>query len=114
MAAELRRLAEAGCDLRNGYVCGTLDLSHGGDYPQPVSSTAAEAWAELCHGVTCVSVWPDGEDHNCVRYDEPGRMHPLQHAPLMFAPAELEGMEYDQIGQLREKCDRLVIVEDGR
>ena len=113
MASLLRALAAEGTDLRNGYVPDTMDLSTGARCDEaPVSPKAPEAWAQLCTGITCISVWPDGEPGACVRYDEPGRMHPLHDAPLIFAPGALESMEYDQIGQLREKCDRVIVVMD--
>lgn len=110
MAAILRDLATKGTDLRNGYVVGTLDLSQ--PPPHPASETAADEWAEVCRSITCISVWPDEEEWNCVRFDDPGQMHPAHHAPIIFAPAALEGMDYDQIGQLARKCDRLIIVEE--
>jgi hypothetical protein len=107
MVRELQRLATSGTDLRNGYVLATLDLSQGGEYPQAVSATAAEAWAELCRGITCISVWPDGKPFGCIRFDERGTMHPMHRAPIMFVPATVGA---DTIRQLGRKTDRLIII----
>ncbi|OFW05630.1 MAG: hypothetical protein A3H96_11255 [Acidobacteria bacterium RIFCSPLOWO2_02_FULL_67_36] len=76
------------------------------DRDQELPATA-RAWARLCHGITCVSVFPDG-----VRYDEPGTMHPLQHAPLTFVAADVVGDECGTIGYLRRHADRVLVVRD--
>jgi hypothetical protein len=61
-------------------------------------------------GIRCVSVFnsPDGAH---LRYDEPGTMHPMQRW-VMFAPAQLAGYKYDQIGQLRRRSVRVIVVRD--
>lgn len=81
-----------------------------GDRESERRATAC-AWANMCHGITTVSVCYHGTEHgHGVRYDQPGSMHPMHHCPLMFVPKELADHEYDQIGQLRRKADRLLVV----
>lgn len=71
----------------------------------------AIAWANMCRGITTVSVLclTGGA---IMRYDEPGSMHPRQSAALLFVPAALGGYDYDQIGQLRRRAERVLIVSD--
>src|SRR5688500_2996949 len=104
---------EIGVDLRNGYVDATLDLSspYDPEIGHAQSPTAARAWARLCDGIICISVDAGGSLRDgYVRYDQPGSMAPSQRAELMFAPASLGGYEYDQIGQMRERADRVLVV----
>lgn len=103
MAAILSALAAGGLDLRNGYVRDTDD-----------PATAPYTWARACRSITCISV--DARrtlrDDNCVRYDEPGSMHPMHRAEILFAPETLARYEYDQIGQLRRHAVRVLVVRD--
>lgn len=86
--------------------------------PADESRATARAWERACRQITCISVLPgsyyDRADNLVeglsVRYDEPGSMHPLQRADILFAPEALEGHEYDQIGQLRKHAQRVLIV----
>lgn len=99
MAALLHRMAAEGLDLSNDCVY------EGADTP--------EAWAARCRGICTVSVLADGATpHGMVRYDDPGSMHPMHHAAVLFAPSSLRRYDYDQIGQLRGKADRLLVVRD--
>lgn len=77
------------------------------DEPRAIAST----WANMCCGIVTVSVLrePDGAS---MRYDDPGAMHPMQRAALLFAPASLRHYDYDQIGQLRRRAERVLIVSD--
>lgn len=93
MATILLALCQEGLNLRNGFVQGTMS----GD-PQ----TTSAAWAGLCRGNTCISI-VDGR----VRYDEPGSMHPLMYADVIFAPEGLPGAPYKF---LRQHARRVLIV----
>lgn len=99
MSACLQAMADAGLDLGNDCV---MDAS-------------PEKWARMCHGLTCVSVLADGAaPHGQVRYDDPGSMHPMHYAAVMFAPAALaDDEEHDPVGYLRRHCKRLVLVNEG-
>lgn len=109
MADILSALQADGLDLRNGYMRGTVVY----DGPDGDTGTAtdqqhhgaARAWANACAGITCISV--DGY----VRYDEPGSMT-YDRRELIFAPAHLATLEYDQVGQLRRRADRVLVVRD--
>lgn len=107
MADILARLADLGLDLDNGWQGRRPDGDH------------AAAWTEMCCGIRVVSVIAaeDGllarrgsSNPGDIRYDDPGAMHPLLRAALMFAPATLAELPYDQIGQLRRKADRVFLV----
>ena len=101
MRAILHSLAHAGLDLANPYVSDTL----GGD--------AADAWVRACRDIRVISVDARGLRDGYVRYDEPGSMHPMQRAELMFVSAALGDYDYDQIGQMRRHADRVLIVQDN-
>jgi len=74
MAILLRNYAAAGLDLGNDCVM------PGKDTP--------EDWAQSCRGILCISVLADGATpHGQVRYDDPGSMHPMHQAEIIFAPA---------------------------
>lgn len=82
----------------------------------------ADGWANMCRGITVVSVLEDGQaftaraassNPGSIRYDDPGSMHPMLRAAVMFAPADLADMPYDQIGQLRRRAGRVLIVTGG-
>lgn len=73
----------------------------------------AQAWTSACSGITCISVMSGG-DGLSVRYDQPGTMHPLHRAEVIFAPESLERHEYDQIGQLRQHAKRVLVVRGPR
>lgn len=82
-------------------------------------SAMARAWANRCTGILCISVLRGSyyvgdalTDGLTVRYDEPGSMHPMQRADLLFAPAELAHYDYDQIGQLRGRANKVLVVRD--
>lgn len=103
MAGILDHLALRGLELNNGW-----------------GGPDAAGWAESCAGINVISVLADEDspvaramssNPGSIRYDSPGSMHPQLRATLMFAPSELADMPYDQIGQLRDKCDRLLVVE---
>ncbi len=119
MADILTALAADGVCLANGYVLDTVTYDDRGRpvldadrWPVVNVLRAARAWANMCRGICCISVDHTGLRDGQVRYDDPGSMHPQQHASLLFAPAHLGDMEYDQIGQLREHADRVLIVRD--
>lgn len=111
-------------DLNNGW-CGiphmTVDAA---GQPQPTEPPAAElaaAWAKMCRGIQVISVLADSDpvaarlassNPGAIRYDDPGSMHPQLRATLMFAPAEMADHPYDQIGQLRRKARRVLVVSD--
>ena len=108
-------LGHWGFDLRNDCVPETWDYDRDGNpvmEQNPVQiSRAACRWANMCRGITVVSVAPrHAYPHGSVRFDSPGAMAPGQRAVLMFAPEELGGYEYDQIGQLRRKAWRVLVV----
>jgi len=117
MVAILQALADEGLDLSNPYVeetCAWRRVEEGwGWLPDGPAApeTAAAVWTERCRGIDVISVG-EGLRDGQVRYDQPGSMHPLQHAALIFAAAELEDSEHDQIGQLARHADRALIVED--
>lgn len=99
MRAILAALEAQGLDLRNPYVAGSL------------TTDAPTAWERACRGITVVSVDARGSMRDgYVRYDEPGSMHPMQCAELLFAPAALREYEHDQIGQLRRHAERVLLV----
>lgn len=98
MAGLLRRLASEGLDLSNDCV------PPGGDTP--------EGWAARCTGICTVSVLADGATpHGAVRYDDPGSMHPMHQAALMFAPADLAA-DNSTLAYLRSHASRVLIVDD--
>lgn len=77
MVEILAAIGEAGVPLANGYVPGTMydtDWHEHSDHRR-----AARAWEQICRDSTVISVGADLRDGN-VRYDQPGSMHPLQHA----------------------------------
>ena len=79
------------------------------DDPADERRAVATAWERACRDITCISVMHD-RDGIGVRYDEPGSMHPMQQAELIFVAEALGGYEYDQIGQMRRHAKRLLIV----
>jgi hypothetical protein len=99
----LSLLAARGADLSaDGYAPGGNDLP--------------TAWAALCDDITTVSL-TDGDpgapasiNQGTIRYDQPGQMYPGFFVTLMFAPSTLRDLPYDQIGQLRRRCRRLLVV----
>jgi hypothetical protein len=119
MADILADLTAAGVNLCNDCMMGTVQWDYaagGAGIPVGQSPTAPLIWANACRRTTCISVMPpDGGAptyHGQVRYDEPGSMHPMHRADVIFAPADLEGYDYDQIGQLRRKARRVLVVRD--
>lgn len=75
----------------------------------------ADAWSRACTGITVISVWgPRGDEYpGGIRFDMPGSMHPLQHADLMFVAARLGDYDHDQIGLMRRKAHRVLIISDA-
>ena len=72
----------------------------------------AEAWADMCKGITCVSVLPTSyyvgdelREGLGVRHDEPGSMHPHHRAVVMFVPESLADKRY-----VRGKAARVLVV----
>lgn len=114
-------LAVAGLDLRNDCVHDTWDYeADPGGYLTPVAvqspgqiARAARVWANAIQDITVISILPRGcTHHGQVRYDEPGRMAPLQHAMLALMSASQVGREHDPIGYMRRHADRVLIVAD--
>jgi hypothetical protein len=97
MSDILTALGAAGLDLRNGFL--------------PPALTTPDAWADRCGGIECISVDAGGGLRDgYIRFDQPGSMHPMQYAQVLFAPAELAGHEYDQIGQMQAHAERVLVV----
>lgn len=76
----------------------------------------AAEWTRACRGITIISVLADTDsprvrytssNPGAIRFDEPGSMHPMLRATLMFAPATMQEHTYDY---LRQRCRRLLIV----
>lgn len=125
--AEMReilvRLAGAGLDLRNTHVRDTvpvIDWQPGWTIAEHQAAQLAEiaadetwharqaeAWTRVCCGIECVSLSMGGLRDGYVRYDEPGRMRPGQHADLTFAPSTLGDYDY-----LHQHADLVLIVEE--
>lgn len=102
MAAILDDLAAVGLHLDNGW-----------------GGPDAAGWAKMCKDITVISILTDTDapearnassNPGSIRYDDPGSMHPMMYASLMFAPAALE----DLVGQLRRRADVVLVVDDGR
>jgi hypothetical protein len=114
MASILDDLAAAGLHLGNDCVPTTWLYDADGIATGP-SPDASRAWAEACRGITCISVMPaDGGGatwHGHVRYDQPGSLHPMHQAEVMFVSSEQEGRRYDPIGYLRGHAKRVLIVD---
>jgi len=100
-----------------------LDNGWGGSAGKAGAPAAelASAWADTCRGINVISVLADSEspaarnassNPGSIRFDDPGSMHPLLRATLMFAPAALAQMPYGQIARLRTLAKRVLIVED--
>lgn len=105
MGAILMGLVEARLvNLCNSYVlhtCGDDILA------------ASVAWTKACRHITCISVDSRGLRDGQVRYDEPGRMHPLQHSELTFAPDGMRDAEPGSgstLAYLRRHADRVLVV----
>lgn len=100
-------IIECRLDVQNDYMA--RSKGHPRHLPVP-APTVAEAWAEACRDITCVSVVADeSASDKYIRYDQPGSIDPMMHATLMFAPDGLDDYDY-----LRQHCDRLLIVEETR
>lgn len=84
METLLLALHEAGLDLSNAYVANS----------QKSPEIAAVAWAKSVEGITIISASIEGRglghSDGCVRYDQPGSMHPMQKAEVMFVPENIE------------------------
>jgi hypothetical protein len=99
---------------------GLVELDNGWQ-PRRDHGDHAQAWTDACCGICVISVLSERDpvaarlassNPGSIRYDEPGSMHPLLRATLMFAPASLADHPYDQIGQLRAKAKRVLVVTD--
>lgn len=98
MAALLEDFARIGLSLANDCIL------PGRDSPTE--------WARACCGLTLISVLAHGTTpHGSVRYDEPGSLHPLHHAAVMFVPLPLS--QRDETGYLARHCRRLLRVRAG-
>lgn len=108
MAARLRALFQSGSIAPNEW-CGEIGAEE----------DMADAWARVCNGITLVSVlapWPEGSEARCsssnpgdIRFDQPGTLHPMTRAELMFVP---DGLGEDTLEWLAEKTAALFIVKD--
>lgn len=84
---------------------------------RPTVEELAQGWAE-CARHRIVSVLADtdprlGSNPGDIRYDDGlGPMHPLMRATIMFASARYRDSEYDQVGQMRERARRVLLVRD--
>lgn len=81
------------------------------------SIETATAWANACEGIRCVSVLVDSDGDYQVRYDDPGSMHPLQHAELTFVPSAIDDGRTDggsAIEYMRRHADRVLLVSGER
>lgn len=102
----------------------------GGAWVEPITEDAAatarvereataKAWADMCRGITCISVLPtvywvgQEERHGPgVRFDAPGSMHPLQQAQIIFVP-ESAAQRRETLAYLRRHAERVLIVQGG-
>lgn len=89
MQALLLALHGAGLDLGNNYVASS----------QQSPEIAAAAWAKAVDGITFISASMGGRGlahvDGWVRYDQPGSMHPMQHAEISFVSEELARGDHD-------------------
>lgn len=98
MRAILVSLEARGLSLANAYIRDTL------------GQQAPRAWERACHGITCISVDARGSLRDGqVRYDEPGSMHPQQHAELLFVAAAAAERRAT-LAYLRAHADRVLVV----
>jgi len=69
-------------------------------------------WVERCKDVTCVSlIVVEGVDGRCgleLRYDEPGSLHPEQHALLTICPPAVR--DHDDGRYMRQHADRVLFL----
>lgn len=74
--------------------------------------TTPEQWVERCQGVTCVSlivvVDHEGRCGLTLRYDEPGSLHPGQHALVTICPPAVR--EHDNGRHMRQHADRVLFL----
>lgn len=106
----LTDLAGHGLNMNNGW-CGIPQPTN------PPASDLAAAWTKMCEGIRVISVLADTDsprvrysssNPGSIRYDDPGSMHPMLRATLMFATADLA----EQMGHLRRKAKRVLVVRD--
>jgi len=98
----LEALAHDGLDLANPYIHATETR---------ILPDAAQAWVDHCHGLVCISVDARGRLRDgYVRYDEPGSMHPMQHAELTFVPADIGD---STVTYMRRHADRVLLVRSA-
>jgi len=72
--------------------------------PEELTGQAMEHLRDIA--CLCLVPWADSVE---LRYDAPGSMAPMQRSAVIFAP---DGMGRSTYDYLRERCDRLVIVEE--
>lgn len=107
---------EMGAYLRAAEAAG-LDISADG-YAPHTGDDLPTAWAAACRDSTLISVVDGARDPGApasvnrggIRYDQPGNTYPGYMVTLMFAPAALRDHPYNQIGQMRRYCRRLIVV----
>jgi hypothetical protein len=104
----LAEFAAQGGSLENDGMMQTIEWAwdaRGAGTRVGPSADAPRVWANACTDITVISVMPDHGGaptyHGRVRYDEPGSFHPMHMA---------EEYEYDQIGQLRRRARRVLVV----
>lgn len=96
MAAILAALQAQGLDLSNDCL---FDAS-------------PATWAAMCKDIECISVLASGATpHGAVRYDQPGSMHPLHQAAVLFAAADIDRHE-GTLSYLRRHARRVLLVRD--
>lgn len=96
-----------------------LHNNWGGSSGMPEDTPAAELarrWAGCCQGITVISVLADDDpaeprlassNPGSIRFDDPGSMHPLLRATVMFAP---ERVGEDSVQWLRARASRVLVV----
>lgn len=109
-------------DLELNIGWGGSDTRLFGSRADEAISRGAEAWERMCNDITVISVFATGSatvvqrtssNPYDIRYDEPGSMHPLLQAEVMFAPPS--ACERDGTADyLRRHAKRLLIVTGER
>ena len=96
-----------------------LELANGWSGAQP-GQDHATAWVAACRDITVISVLDAADpmeprlsssNPGSIRYDQPGSMHPMLRATVMFvSPRCVE--RRDTLDYLRDRADRVLIVRD--
>lgn len=105
--AEMSAILRALDDAQPGWLASNSYVS-----PTDGDADHAAAWVRMCGGITVISVAQGGLRDGWIRHDEPGSMHPGQHAELTFVSSSRVGDECDTNGYLRRHADRVLIVRD--